>query len=94
MRNAGPWLLAAATACAIASYGIDRFGYELCHQGLPLVLLTIVTPVAGAITGLAAVLHRSRIVVLAIALAAIAANAYYLAMALHTLMGAGFASCG
>jgi hypothetical protein len=94
MRSAAYWLLAAAIVCVAASYGIERFGFELCHQGLPLALLAIGTPVAGAITGLAALLHRPRVYILVIGLAAVAANAYYLARALHTLMGAGFASCG
>ena len=94
MRRAGPWLIAAAIAFAAAAYAVDRFGYELCHRGLPLALLALATPVIGAMAGLAALVWRSRAWTLAIALAAVAANAYYIALALHTAMGVGFLSCG
>ena len=94
MHGARPWLLAAAILCAAAAYAIDRFGYELCHRGLPLALLAAGTPIAGALAGLAALSRRSRTWVMAIGMAAVAANVYYFGMAMHALMNVGFLSCG
>ena len=94
MRRAGPWLFAAAILCAIAAYAVDRFGHELCHRGLPLAPLAAGIPIVGAMAGLATLLRRSRAWAMAIALAAVAANAYYVTLALHTLTGIGFLSCG
>jgi hypothetical protein len=94
MRRSGPWLLAAAILCVAAAYAVDRFGYELCHRGLPLGLLAVCTPIAGALAGLAALWGRPRTWVMAIASAAVAANVYYLAMAMDVLANAGFLACG
>jgi len=92
--RAAPWLLALAIACAIASFAIDRFGYELCHRGLPLAGLTVGTPIVGAIAGLVALLKRSRAWVVAAKVAALAVNAWQLASALIVMAGIGIAACG
>ncbi|HSW82632.1 MAG TPA: hypothetical protein VLH12_04115 [Usitatibacter sp.] len=92
--RAVPWLLALAIACAIASFAIDRFGYELCHRGLPLASLTVATPIVGAIAGLVAFFRRSRAWVIAIKVAALAVNGWQLASALIVLTGVGIATCG
>jgi hypothetical protein len=92
--RAAPWLLALAIACASASFAIDRFGYELCHRGLPLAGLTVGTPIVGAIAGLVALLKRSRAWVVAVKVAALALNAWQLASALIVMAGIGIAACG
>jgi len=92
--RADPWLLALAIACAIASFAIDRFGYELCHRGLPLAALTVGTPIVGAIAGLVTLFKRSRAWVVAVKVAALAVNAWQLASALIVMAGIGIAACG
>ena len=92
--RAAPWLLALAIACASASFAIDRFGYELCHRGLPLAGLTVGTPIVGATAGLVALLKRSRAWVVAVKVAALAVNAWQLASALIVMAGIGIAACG
>jgi hypothetical protein len=87
-------LVALAIACAMASLAIDRFGYELCHHGLPLAFLMVGTPIVGAIAGLAALFRRSRAWVVAIKVAALGANAWQLVSALIVATGIGIAACG
>jgi hypothetical protein len=87
-------LLALALLCAIASFAIDRFGYELCHRGLPLASLTVGTPIVGAMTGFATLFKRSRAWVVAVKVAALAVNAWQLASALIVVAGIGIATCG
>lgn len=88
------WLLALAILCAIASYAIDRFGHELCHQGLPLAVLAVGTPFVGMFAGVAALFHRLRIWLHTAQVAATAINAYQLFLALSVLKGVGYLSCG
>jgi len=92
--RAAPWLLALAIACASASFAIDRFGYELCHRGMPLASLTVGTPLVGVIAGLVTLFKRSRAWVVAIKVAALALNAWQLASALIVVAGIGIAACG
>jgi len=86
-------LLALAIVCAIASCGIDRFGYEACHRGLPLAALMIGTPLAGMLAAAAAFIKRSRAWLVAITLAAFAVNGVQLATAIVVMTGVGIASC-
>jgi hypothetical protein len=92
--RSAPWPLALAIACAIASFAIDRFGYELCHRGMPLASLTVGTPIVGVIAGLWALFKRSRAWVVAVKVAALALNAWQLASALIVVAGIGIAACG
>ena len=78
----------------MASVAIDRFGYELCHRGLPLASLMLGTPTVGAVAGLAALSKRSRAWIVAIKAAAIGVNAWQLASALIVMFGIGIATCG
>jgi hypothetical protein len=87
-------LLALAIACAMASFAIDRFGYELCHRGLPLAALMIGTPILGVMAGLAALFKRSRAGFIVVKLLAVGMNAWQLASALIVATGVGIAACG
>ena len=93
-QRAGPWLLALAILCALASHAIDRFGHELCHRGLPLAFLTLGTPGLGVVAGAAALFQRSRAWILAIKVTAVGVNAWQLVSAVIVATGVGIAACG
>jgi hypothetical protein len=77
------------------SFAIDRFGYELCHRGLPLASLTVGTPDRRCRSRVSwALFKRSRAWVVAVKVAALALNAWQLASALIVVAGIGIAACG
>jgi len=88
------WLLAVAALCVAASYALDRFGFEVCHRGLPLAALSIGFPLAGGACALWPVFHRKHAAIVAAAIVVLAANSWQLVTALLVLGGAGFVSCG
>ena len=92
--RAAAWLLALALVCAMASFGIDRFGHELCHRGLPLACLMLGTPIVGAIAGLVALSRRSRMSVVVVNVVLVGVNGWQLASALIAWTGVGIAACG
>lgn len=90
----GGWLLASSLVCIAASYGLERFSYELCHQGLPLAALTIGTPVLGVALGASSFFHTSPRWMAVAKGVSVLANGYQLLLALLLLGGVGIASCG
>jgi hypothetical protein len=89
-----PLLLAAAVICAVASYGVDRFGYEVCHRGLPLGFLMVALPAAGIACAIVAMLARRKRATVALGAAMMLVNGYYAVLALAALGTVGVMSCG
>ena len=92
-RAVGTWLLGLAILCAIASYGVERFGYELCHRGMPLAALTLGTPIVGTLAGVASLFSRARPWFTVAKIAWLVVNGYQLVLALVIVMGVGIAPC-
>ena len=92
--SAGPWLLAAAVVCEALSVGAARFSFELCHQGIPLLIPVLALPIAGTLCALASLAfaptsaaHTATKVVVAVA------NSVQLASGAMILAGPGLVSC-
>jgi hypothetical protein len=94
VKRAGTWLLALAIVCAIASYGVERFGYELCHRGLPLEALTMGTPIVGTLAAIASLFSWQGPWFTVAKIAWLAINGYQLVLAFVIVMGVGIAPCG
>jgi len=91
MRGA---LLAISILCALAGWGVDRFGHELCHRGVPLSVAMLAAPIAGSIASLASLRRGARAWMTALAMVALAVNAWYLWIAVAAMTGPGILSCG
>ena len=94
VKRAGTWLLALAIVCAIANYGVERFGYELCHRGMPLKALTMGTPIVGTLAAIASLFSRQGLWFTLAKVAWLLVNGYQLVLALVIVMGVGIAPCG
>ena len=92
MRSA--LLIAGSMVLAIASWGVDRFGHELCHRGLPLGFLMVALPFAGVVCAVLAMLMRRSRWFVAIGAGAIMLNGYYAVIAVVVLTTVGVMSCG
>ena|SRR5438270_7796317 len=92
-RVAGGILLALAALCAGLAKVVDRFGYELCHRGLPLETLVLAIPALGLGGAIAALFLKPGPTLALAQLMAAAANGYYLVLALIVINGVGMAPC-
>ena len=86
-------LVMVSALCVAATYALDRFGFEVCHRGLPLGGLSVGTPFVGAASAAWALFHSGRMWVNALTVLLLIGNAWQFAAALLVLAGVGFASC-
>ena len=86
-------LLAVALLFAIGSFAADRFGYELCHRGIPIAWVALGLPVLGLAAAFTSFLQRPRGWTSYANIAAAGANLFFLVVAVGEVMGRGFLSC-
>ena len=90
----GRWLLAGSVLCEALSVGASWFNFELCHQGIPLVIPILVLPIAGTLAAIASFFHPPRASwATATKIAAALANAMQLAAGAMIVAGPGLVSC-
>lgn len=86
-------LFGVAALCAVAGYVTERFGHELCHQGVPLAATALGAPLAGLAAGFASVALGPPRWMFGVNTVVAGVNLFYLVKAVKVALGVGFLSC-
>jgi hypothetical protein len=86
-------LVTVAALCALAGYATERFGYELCHHGVPLVATALAAPALGLAANALSVARRPPLSMFGLNTIIGGLNIYFVAHAIRIMAGVGYLSC-